>query len=177
MKRHVKLFEEFSEDAPAPQESTRNVIWALIFNPDEAIYGVYQSQEEAEEAKKRINDYAEADFKSSYGQDVPYDQEEEDLIDLQSFMPGRDNETDAMLFTYAKHSGPGPEGWPGQDSKEVVRRLILAGGNPIASSKYHKGFERIEDLERFFDGDLSWMPESVRAKMRRMKRSMQAFGM
>jgi len=164
MKRHIKLFEDFSGEAAPIQQAKGHALWALMFHPDGVMYGVYKSPAEAEAAKKMMNDYIEADFKAEYGEDEPYDQEAEDMIDVQRAMVGKNSKTDGMLFSYAMNASLGAADWPGQGPQEMVKTLIMAGGNPFARAEYHQGFDSIQSLVDFFRGDIGWYPGG-RARM------------
>ena len=55
--------------------------------------------------------------------------------------------------------------------KGMMRLLIERGADTS------RVFSTPEQLLEFFDGDLSWMPEAMKAKIQRMLRGKQAFGM
>lgn len=152
MKRYTKMFENFSHHGGQG-------LWALMFHVDLVMYGLYDTLQEAEMAKERMNDYLEEWFRSEYGEEEPYDREAEDMIDVQQVFPGTSTEEDSMLFVYSADSGEYAEGWPGQTKQEMVKKLIMAGGNPFSGSEdYGSAFSSVKNLERFFGGDISWYP-------------------
>jgi hypothetical protein len=53
---------------------------------------------------------------------------------------------------------------------EVARLLILNGADTF------KAFDDPNAMIKFFKGNISWMPEEVKAKLERRVRSRQAFG-
>jgi ankyrin repeat protein len=53
---------------------------------------------------------------------------------------------------------------------EVARLLILNGADPF------KAFDGLDSIIEFFKGDISWMPEELKAKLERRVRSRGAFG-
>ena len=53
---------------------------------------------------------------------------------------------------------------------EVAKLLILNGADPF------KEFDGLGDIIDFFKGDISWMPEVLKAKLERRVRSKAAFG-
>ena len=57
------------------------------------------------------------------------------------------------------------------DQPDVARLLILRGADPFLE------FKTVEDLYRFFGGDLSWAPAHMQEKWKRMKKGKSAFGM
>lgn len=52
-----------------------------------------------------------------------------------------------------------------------AKLLIQRGADPF------KAFDGPEEVIEFFGGDIDWMPEDIKAKLRRMQRGKQAFGM
>jgi len=55
--------------------------------------------------------------------------------------------------------------------RHVAELLILRGADPLSA------FSGLEEIIEFFDGDISWMPEALRLKLKRMQKGKQAFGM
>jgi len=53
---------------------------------------------------------------------------------------------------------------------EVAKLLILNGADPF------KAFDDPNVMIKFFNGDISWMPEELKAKVERRVRSRGAFG-
>jgi len=53
---------------------------------------------------------------------------------------------------------------------EIAKLLILRGADPF------KAFDDLDEIIELFKGDISWMPEELKAKMERRVRSRQAFG-
>jgi ankyrin repeat protein len=53
---------------------------------------------------------------------------------------------------------------------ELARLLILRGADPFSA------FKDLDDIIKFFKGDISWIPEEVKAKLERRVRSRGAFG-
>jgi ankyrin repeat protein len=54
---------------------------------------------------------------------------------------------------------------------EACRLLIQRGADPF------KAFGGANEILRFFGGNINWMPEDMKAKIRRMQRGKSAFGM
>ena len=54
---------------------------------------------------------------------------------------------------------------------DVARLLILRGADPL------KVFKDPTKVLSFFNGDIDWMPDALKAKLLRMKRGKSAFGM
>lgn len=134
MKKHTKLFEEFSQ---------REGVWAVMFHPDSTMYGLYNTEQEALSAKQDIRDYIEDGY------------EDEDMIDVQQVFPGSSDEEDARLFYYAMNSdlGGGDPTWPGMPTSVMVRRLIELGGNPFSQDPdeyYGPSFEDPEQIEDLY---------------------------
>jgi ankyrin repeat protein len=59
----------------------------------------------------------------------------------------------------------------GFSSTDTARFLIQSGADPF------KAFKGTEEVLEFFRGDVDWMPEDIKAKLKRMQRGKQAFGM
>ena len=56
-------------------------------------------------------------------------------------------------------------------NKDVAKLLVLHGAKVMVV------FNNLGEFLSFFDGDLDWMPEALRSKIKRMLRGRQAFGM
>lgn len=72
------------------------------------------------------------------------------------------------------HMEQQPEPGDGQGMEEhmsFTRLMVLNGADPF------KAFDTPEDMMEYFRGDLDWMPDDLRAKIKRMQRGKQAFGM
>jgi ankyrin repeat protein len=54
---------------------------------------------------------------------------------------------------------------------KAAKFLILHGADPF------KAFKGTEEALKFFNGDIDWMPEELKAKIKRMQRGKSAFGM
>lgn len=57
------------------------------------------------------------------------------------------------------------------DNTSAAKLLIQSGADPF------KAFKGTEDVLKFFNGDISWMPEELKVKLKRMQRGKSAFGM
>lgn len=175
MKRHIKLFEDFSQEATPMHQAKGHALWALMFHPDGVMYGVYPGPAEAKAAKKMISGYVDDSYWDEIYADIKkkplgtfseedFETEDEDMIDIQRITVGKNSKTDGMLFSYAMNAASAAADWPGQKPQEMVKTLIMAGGNPFAKAEYHQGFESIQSLVDFFGGDIGWYPGG-RAKM------------
>ena len=158
MKRHTRLFEEFSQDTG---------LWALMFHPDGVMYGLYDTEEEALAARGQMNDWTAAMSREEYGEDEPY--EEEDLIDVQQVFPGSDPEQDAELFSYAISAGSNDVDFPGQADHEMVWKLIELGADPMK-------FFTAEQLIDLFRDRLDELPSDFRNLLFRSRKSDKLFG-
>jgi len=58
-----------------------------------------------------------------------------------------------------------------EDHMSFTRLMVLNGADPL------KAFDTPEDMMEYFRGDIEWMPEALRASIRRRIRGKQAFGM
>ena len=120
MKRHIKLFEDFSQ---------KQELWAIMSHPYKSLCGLYDTREEAIAAKQKIDDVVKAD---------PYIN---NLLDkhrftIQLVSPGSPD-ADSMLFQYLinwdelvwhiKHH------LPGQKTIDIFRKLISCGADPSAA--------------------------------------------
>lgn len=56
-------------------------------------------------------------------------------------------------------------------SRQTCRLLIERGADPF------KAFDGPEEVLEFFKGDIDWMPEQTKSKLRRMQKGKSAFGM
>jgi hypothetical protein len=54
--------------------------------------------------------------------------------------------------------------------REDARLLILNGADAL------KAFDDVNAMIEFFNGDISWMPEELKSKLKRRMRSRGAFG-
>lgn len=57
------------------------------------------------------------------------------------------------------------------NNTDVIKYLIQRGADPFTL------FKDLDELIRFSKGDIDWMPEELRAKIKRMQRGKSAFGM
>ena len=58
-----------------------------------------------------------------------------------------------------------------EEHMSFTRLMVLNGADPF------KAFDTPEDMMEYFNGDLDWMPDDLRAKIKRMQRGKRAFGM
>jgi ankyrin repeat protein len=67
---------------------------------------------------------------------------------------------------------PEPGDVPGtEEHMRFTKFMILNGADPL------KAFDTPEDMMEYFNGDIDWMPEALRAKIKRMQKGKSAFGM
>lgn len=76
-------------------------------------------------------------------------------------------EVDKNVWRFEMEAG----GFSAREAEGLMRLLINSGANPFTV------FKDVDEFVSRFGSDLSWMPEELRVKIKRMQRGKQAFGM
>lgn len=133
MKRHTKLFEEFTE---------KPGLWGIFPEGDHGLFGLYDTEAEAIAARRDIKDYYESEYRLTF--DATVDQ----------VFPGIDFATDAMLFQHATSVDFDElaDEWPGQPGVVMVKKLLAHGADPFADDAdegHPASFETQEELDEW----------------------------
>lgn len=177
MKRFVELFENFGQQT---EEKNLWIVWSE--EPESYIQGIFASKQDADLYRKELKSHAE-----SQGYDP-----DEDLYGEIFYIRKVDaNDVDAVSELYDRlfnmdddslYSHHGSFAYANQSSvKDLMRDLILLG-IPL-DAIVQRGKLDVAQVIDFFDGDLDRMPIDsmpegpLKAKLMRMKRGKQAFGM
>lgn len=75
------------------------------------------------------------------------------------------------LYLHMEQQPEPGDGHGMEEHMSFTRLMVLNGADPF------KAFDTPEDMMEYFRGDLDWMPEALRAKIKRMQRGKSAFGM
>lgn len=177
--KNIKTYDQVLSES---EEASRPI--HVAFAGDSNIYGVgfYGAREEAEQAlqDRYVGDdegfLEEAEAPQTFTLDPKDPKEARELIELAIdaegvIGPGGEDGADAHLSE------------PDEIAVHLLRRLVSLGLGleDVIGFRHKRG--RVLTLERLFemglfDDDLGWMPEGdMKAKIRRMKRGKQAFGM
>jgi hypothetical protein len=157
MNRHVRLFEEFE-----PQTTPHRELWARFIGYDEEILGVHPTEEEAELAQYDFIKALEAS-----DDERPHSPSEIDAATDTIRVDFDNKNMRAELVYYCKNSSVSDlDG--AQQPEDILRTLIEHGVNPFEESGNYEVFSDREELEDFFNGDLSWYPGGEKGIMKHL---------
>jgi hypothetical protein len=146
MNRHVRLFEDFDPQQPDGE------LWVRFIGYDEEILGAHHSKQDAQQAQY---DFLEALERTQ--SERPFTPDEvNQATDFMKVDTNNKNQSAELVYYCKNTSVSDLEG--AQQPQEILRTLIEYGINPFEESGNYEVFSGREELEEFFDGDLSWYP-------------------